>query len=112
MMTKKKRVHLNPVGPYCASSAIRSFLLHTEAQFVFISHSIHFHVRVSFKSKYQYQSVFSFLLNIMMATTYDSKYVLVTGGAGYIGKDQIETNVLKLESRLTCYGPFQGLIQL
>lgn len=48
----------------------------------------------------------------MMTTTYDSKYVLVTGGAGYIGKDQIEINVLKLESRLTCYGPFQGLTQL
>jgi len=42
MMTKKKRVHLNPVGPYCVTSAIRSFPLRTEAQVVYISHSIHF----------------------------------------------------------------------
>lgn len=75
---------------------------------------IHFLISLSgfFKPKRQYQSVSSFLLNIMMATTYDSKYVLVTGGAGYIGKDQSKTNVLRLESILTCYGSFQGPTQL
>jgi hypothetical protein len=89
---RKKSVHLNPVGPYCATLTIRSLLLHTEeaAHFVFISHSFHFTSRfLSSLHNIINQYYFS---TPKMAAKYDSKYVLVTGGAGYIGKNLTELN--------------------